>query len=73
MKIAWGSNQPTFLLSNNSYNLISDKNKKLLIKIRELGHKISLHFDMMIYDNILEALEESRKFLIKFLTKKLIS
>jgi len=49
-----------FLLSNNSYNLISEKNKKILNKIRDLGHKISLHFDMMIYDNVEEGFEREK-------------
>ena len=50
-----------FLLSNNSYNLISTKNQKKLIKIRELGHKVSLHFDMMIYDDVYKGLKREVK------------
>jgi hypothetical protein len=60
-----------FLLSNNSYNLISDKNKKLLIKIRELGHKISLHFDMMIYDNILEGFRREQEIFNQIFNEKI--
>jgi hypothetical protein len=40
-----------FLLSNLSYNLLADENIKKVKKIRELGHNISLHFDLSIYQN----------------------
>ena len=40
-----------FLLSNASYNLISSDNVKKVKEIKNLGHTISLHFDMAIYKN----------------------
>ena len=40
-----------FLMSNESYNLISSTNIKKLKEIKDLGHTISLHFDMTIYRN----------------------
>tara|TARA_B100000427_G_scaffold34558_2_gene25106 strand:- start:2843 stop:3532 length:690 start_codon:yes stop_codon:yes gene_type:complete len=40
-----------FLLSNLSYNLLADENIKKVKKIRKLGHNISLHFDLSIYQN----------------------
>ena len=40
-----------FLLTNQSYNLISDSNIKKVTGIKKLGHQISLHFDLSIYDN----------------------
>ena len=36
-----------FLLTNNSYNLISETNIKIVKKIQSLGHKASLHYDPM--------------------------
>jgi len=60
-----------FLLSNNSYNLISEKNKKILIKIRDLGHKISLHFDMTIYEDILEGFRKEQEIFNKIFNEKI--
>ncbi len=47
-----------FLLSNNSYNLISSENIKIVNKIKNNGHKISLHFDPTIYENITDGLKK---------------
>lgn len=45
-----------FLLCNNSYNLLSKTNIKNVLKIKEKGHEISLHFDPLIYgDDFLEG------------------
>tara|TARA_B110000438_G_scaffold224567_1_gene218367 strand:- start:2581 stop:3267 length:687 start_codon:yes stop_codon:yes gene_type:complete len=46
-----------FLLTNDSYNLISERNSSLLMKIKQLGHSISLHFDMEIYKDPKKGLE----------------
>ncbi|OUW96535.1 MAG: hypothetical protein CBD97_01395 [Pelagibacteraceae bacterium TMED237] len=40
-----------FLLTNDSYNLLCDKNIAQVKKIKDLGHEISLHFDLSIYNN----------------------
>ena len=40
-----------FLLTNESYNLLSDKNIAKVRRIKELGHEISLHFDLSIYSD----------------------
>ena len=54
-----------FLLTNNSYNLLSYENYKIVKKIKELGHKISLHFDPTIYDDINSGLLYEKIFLRK--------
>lgn len=38
-----------FLLTNDSYNLLSQKNKSRVFDIKEKGHRISLHFDPIVY------------------------
>lgn len=38
-----------FLLTNDSYNLLSPKNKSKVFEIKEKGHRVSLHFDPVIY------------------------
>lgn len=47
-----------FLLRSDSYNLISDKNLKKVLKIKDLGHEISIHFDLEIYNNVFEGLDK---------------
>lgn len=51
-----------FLLSSDSYNLLSHKNIKTVYAIAEKGHDISLHFDPVIYgDNFLEGFKFERE------------
>jgi len=50
-----------FLLCNESYNLISDKNSAIVKSIADMGHTISLHFDMSIYKNPVESLNNELK------------
>jgi hypothetical protein len=40
-----------FLLRGDFYSLINNENYELVIKIESLGHKISLHYDIEIYNN----------------------
>ena len=47
-----------FLLSNNSYNLISSENIKIVNQIKSNGHKISLHFDPTLYKNAADGLKK---------------
>ena len=47
-----------FLLTNESYNLLSDRNKKIVSKIKNNGHNISLHFDCSLYDDFRKGLKE---------------
>ena len=46
-----------FLIRNNMYNSLSQKNTEIIIKIKDLGHNISLHFDSQIYEKIQEGLD----------------
>ena len=41
-----------FMASSNMYNLMSKANRDLVNEIREMGHKISLHFDPTAYSNL---------------------
>lgn len=38
-----------FLLSSDSYNLLSSRNIEKVLQIKEMGNKISLHFDPVVY------------------------
>ena len=38
-----------FMISSNMYNLFSQKNINLVHKIRDLNHKVSLHYDPTVY------------------------
>jgi hypothetical protein len=40
-----------FLLRSNFYNIFSPRNHDNILKIKELGHSISIHFDPLIYDD----------------------
>ena len=40
-----------FLISNASYNPFEHRNFKLIYKIKQLGHKVTIHFDPTIYDD----------------------
>ena len=51
-----------FLLCSDSYNLLSKRNKSAVSQIKEKGHKISLHFDPVIYgDDFLEGFRYERE------------
>lgn len=41
-----------FMLTSNTYNVLSDHNRNLVRRIAELDHKVSLHFDPVPYANI---------------------
>ncbi len=41
-----------FLVRNNMYNLLSKENTEIIKEIKSLGHRISLHFDSEIYEDI---------------------
>jgi hypothetical protein len=40
-----------FLLRNEAYDAFSNKNLEIIKKIKEMGHRVSIHFDPVIYDN----------------------
>ena len=44
-----------FMLSSNFYNVFSDHSQKIILDIKKLGHKISLHFDPTVYKKINEG------------------
>ena len=58
-----------FMLSSNTYNLLSKRNRDAVIQIKEMGHKVSLHFDPTAYDSLEVFLEERRVFEKAFKTK----
>lgn len=41
-----------FMLTSNTYNVLSDHNRNLVRQIAELDHNVSLHFDPVPYANI---------------------
>ena len=47
-----------FLMRSESYNLLSSENIKKVKLIRDLGHKISIHFDLMIYKDVHKGLKK---------------
>jgi len=47
-----------FLLTNESYNLLSDRNKEIVFGIKNNGHKVSLHFDASLCDDIRKGLKK---------------
>ena len=50
-----------FLMRNDSYNLISDTSTDILHKFKELGHSISLHFDMLLYKNAKDEFQKEKE------------
>jgi hypothetical protein len=51
-----------FMLTSNMYNLLSKRNIDTVLKIKEMGHKISLHFDPTVYDKLEKFIEERKIF-----------
>lgn len=47
-----------FLVRSNFYNILSPNDFENIQLIRDLGHKISVHFDPLIYDNVEEGLKQ---------------
>ena len=41
-----------FMLTSNMYNLQSKEHQKIVKEITNMGHKISIHFDPTVYDNL---------------------
>ena len=44
-----------------TYNLISDTRPDILHKFKELGHSISLHFDMLLYKNAKDEFQKEKE------------
>ena len=51
-----------FMLTSNMYNLLSVHNQKLVKSIADMGHKISIHFDPTVYENLDYFLYEKNVF-----------
>jgi hypothetical protein len=41
-----------FMLTSNTYNLLSKRSRDIVLEIKEMGHKVSLHFDPTVYDGL---------------------
>lgn len=50
-----------FMMRSKSYNLFNNENFEQVLQIKELGHKISIHFDPTIYQNYVEGFELEKK------------
>ena len=57
-----------FMLNSNMYNLLSKRNRDSVIQIKDMGHKVSLHFDPTAYDSLEFFLEELEVFKKTFQT-----
>ena len=51
-----------FMLSSNMYNLLSKRNRFLVNQIKEMNHKVSLHFDPTVYSALNYFIEERGAF-----------
>ena len=51
-----------FMLSTNMYNIFSSSNQKLICDIKNMGHKISLHYDPSIHSSLLSFRKEKETF-----------
>jgi hypothetical protein len=60
-----------FMLTSNMYNLMSRRNCDLISDIRDMGHKIAIHFDPTAYSS-LESFEVERKVFEGLFTSRLI-
>jgi hypothetical protein len=46
-----GIHSTYFILpTSNSYNILNERNRKLLSEIKEMGYEIGLHFDTTLYN-----------------------
>lgn len=54
-----------FLVSSESYNVASPKNRAFIEKIKNLGHEVSIHFDPLVYENFEEGFECEKMFFEK--------
>lgn len=60
-----------FMSSSDGYNLYSKKNRECVKEIKRLGHKISLHFDPSIYNNISVNLRKEVSIFYDFFATKI--
>lgn len=50
-----------FLLRSASYNLLDADNLSMITSMRDRGHRISLHFDPTLYDDVEQGFELERR------------
>ena len=60
-----------FMMSSNTYNFLSKKHIEEIIEIREMGHKISLHFDPTCYRDMESGFEIERNAFVEMLKVEL--
>ena len=48
------------LLTTNFYNAFSSQGRKILLRIKELGHELGVHFDPTVYNDILSFHTKNR-------------
>ena len=51
-----------FMLTSNMYNLLSGYNQKMVKEIAGMGHKVSIHFDPTVYENLESFVYEKNVF-----------
>ncbi|MEM7325170.1 MAG: hypothetical protein AAF531_18920 [Actinomycetota bacterium] len=50
-----------FLLRSASYNLLDADNLSMITSMRDRGHRVSLHFDPTLYDDVETGFQEERR------------
>lgn len=60
-----------FLISSESYNLLTEKNSDYVRKIKEMGHQISLHFDPAIYSDFRQGLTKEVELFEQYFNEKI--
>ena len=60
-----------FLMRSESYNLISAENLEKVKLIKDLGHKISIHFDLMLYKDVHEGLKNEIEIFYTFFNEEI--
>ena len=51
-----------FLVSSESYNIASPKNRAYIEKILDMGHEVGIHFDPLVYPELARGFECERGF-----------
>ena len=60
-----------FMISSNFYNIFSHHSFKIIKEIQKLGHNISIHFDLTIYDDIEDGFLREKNIFEKFFETKI--
>lgn len=51
-----------FMCRTSFYNIFEIENLKAIKEIQSLGHKVSIHFDAVLYNDLKEGLREEKKY-----------